>query len=122
MKKFLGMLLLAAMSCSTMASTLTLTTKIDKILVSEDNGLMYVYPSADIETTFGQSLNACHDQTAYGSWGNFVTYRLTRPNSQEYISLMSMAFATNKTIDLVLDNNCTELGVSVALSYIRVHY
>ena len=99
-----------------------LTTKIDKILVSEDNGLMYIYPSVDIETQFGESLNVCHDQSAYGSWGNFVTYRMSRARSQEYISLISMAFATNKTIDLVLVNDCTELGVSVALSYIRVHY
>ena len=52
MKKLLATLLLAVMSFSSLAGSLTLTTKIDKVLVSEDNLLMYVYPAADIEAQF----------------------------------------------------------------------
>ena len=121
MKKFIGMLLLAATSFTSMASSVTITTKIDKILISEDNNLMYVYPTADIDAALAGT-NSCHDQTAFGSWGNFLSYRLDRPLSKEYFALINTAFATNKTVDLVSYNQCNELDKTVSLSYLRVHY
>lgn len=83
MKTFLVALIML-FAASVQADT---TAKIDKILMYEGGNLVYIYPVGGV-----QNKPACH-----GSNGDYLSFSMARPMAKEYLSVLMMAFAMQKT-------------------------
>ena len=86
------------------------TAKISQILLYEDGNLVYIYPEGGV-----QNPPACH-----GSNGNYLSFKLDRPMAKEYLSLLMMAFAAQKTVWFRTHRDCVDQSVSDTIMYIKV--
>ena len=87
------------------------TAKIDKILMYEGGNLVYIYPVGGV-----QNKPACH-----GSNGDYLSFSMARPMAKEYLSMLMMAFAMQKTVTFRTYRNCVDQSVSDTVMYFTVH-
>jgi len=87
------------------------TAKISKILMYEDGNLMYIYPEGGV-----QNPPACH-----GSNGDYLSYKMDRPMAKEYLSVLMMAFAAQKTVSFRTARDCIDQPVSDTIVYFSVY-
>ena len=95
--------------CSSAVSAST-TAKIESILLYEGGNIVYVYPVGGVKNA-----PSCH-----GSNGDYMSFKMDRPMSKEYLSLLMLAFAAEKTVTLVSHGICVDQSVSETLSYLLV--
>lgn len=86
------------------------TAKISKILMFEDANLVYIYPEGGV-----QNRPSCH-----GSNGDYLSFKMSRPMAKEYLSVLMMAFATQKTVFFRTDRACVDQSVSDTIRYFSV--
>ena len=84
--------------------------KIDKILMFEGGNLVYIYPVGGV-----QNKPACH-----GSNGDYLSFSMARPMAKEYLSVLMMAFAMQKTVEFRTYGNCVDQSVSDTIMYFTV--
>jgi hypothetical protein len=94
-------------SLSTNADT---TAKIEKILMYEGGNLIYVYPVGGV-----QNKPACH-----GTNGDYLSYSMARPMAKEYLSMLMLAFAAQKTVEFRTEGACVDQSVSDTIRYFTV--
>jgi hypothetical protein len=94
-------------SLSAMADT---TAKIEKILMYEGGNLVYIYPVGGV-----QNKPACH-----GSNGDYLTFSMARPMAKEYLSMLMLAFAAQKTVEFRTEGACIDQSVSDTIRYFSV--
>ena len=108
MKKILFIIIAAFYSVNTLANT---TAKIDKILMYEQGGnLVYIYPVGGVTNP-----PKCH-----GSNGDYLTFKMDRPMAKEYLSVLMMAFAAQKTVVFRTASACVDQSVSETILYFTV--
>ena len=86
------------------------TAKIDKILMYEGGNLVYIFPVGGV-----QNKPACH-----GSNGDYLSFSMARPMAKEYLSVLMMAFAMQKTVSFRTYRNCVDQSVSDTVMYFTV--
>lgn len=104
---FLAGFILAFCSSSFAGNT---TAKIEKILMYEQADLVYIYPVGGVVNP-----PACH-----GSNGDYMTFKMSRPMAKEYLSVLLMAFAAQKTVEFRTEGACIDQSVSDTLRYFSV--
>lgn len=109
MKKIAIGLLLVILSYSTFADT---TAKISSILMYEQGNIVYIYPEGGV-----QNPPACH-----GSNGEYLSFSMTRPMAKEYLSVLMMAFAAQKTVWFRTYRDCVDQSVSDTIMYFKVDH
>ena len=87
------------------------TAKIDKILMYEGGNLVYIYPVGGV-----QNKPACH-----GANGDYLSFSMARPMAKEYLSVLMMAFAMQKTVFFRTYRDCVDQSVSDTVMYFTVH-
>jgi hypothetical protein len=108
MKKILFIIIADFYSVSTLANT---TAKIDKILMYEQgDNIVYIYPVGGVTNP-----PACH-----GSNGDYLTFKMDRPMAKEYLSVLMMAFAAQKTVVFRTAGACVDQSVSETILYFTV--
>jgi hypothetical protein len=100
---------LALFLVSSMLSANT-TAKISNILLYEGGNLVYIWVEGGVTNP-----PACH-----GSNGDYMSFSMARPMAKEYLSMLMMAFAANKTVFFRTDGACTDQSVSETIRYISV--
>ena len=108
MKKITLGLLFIILSCSAFADT---TAKISSILMYEQGNIVYIYPEGGV-----QNRPACH-----GSNGDYLSFSMSRPMAKEYLSVLMMAFAAQKTVFFRTYRDCVDQSVSDTVMYFTVH-
>lgn len=101
-------MLLVLISVSSYADT---TAKIDKILMYEGGNLVYIYPVGGV-----QNKPACH-----GSNGDYLSFSMARPMAKEYLSVLMMAFAAQKTVVFRTTRSCVDQPTSETILYFTVN-
>ena len=86
------------------------TAKIDKILMFEGGNLVYIYPVGGV-----QNKPACH-----GSNGDYLSFSMARPMAKEYLSVLMMAFAAQKTVAFRTKGACIDQSMSETIDYFTV--
>jgi hypothetical protein len=86
------------------------TAKISRILMYEGGNLVYIYPSGGV-----QNPPACH-----GSNGEYLSFKMNRPMAKEYLSVLMMAFAAQKTVYFRTYGDCVDQSVSDTIMYFWV--
>jgi hypothetical protein len=104
--KIVGLIILL-LSTTVAADT---TAKISEILLYEAGSIAYVYPTGGV-----QNAPACH-----GSNGDYLSFSMNRPMAKEYLSMLMMAFATQKTVFFRTERNCVDQSASDTIQYIKV--
>lgn len=142
MKKLVSLFVFAIMVVSTNASAVLVETKIAQLAVLHDSGLVLVYvdPSIDLDVLAQAEggENTCHDHAniydkantphLWAEWGNYMSFRVDRFLGQEYMSLLSLAFAANKTVTLASTaataeaGGCADQSYTLTLNYFKVKY
>lgn len=107
MRVILCSVMFCLMSAITAADT---TAKIDSILMYEDSNLVYIYPVGGV-----QNKPACH-----GSNGDYLSFSMARPMAKEYLSVLMMAFAAQKTVVFRTARACIDQPMSETISYFTV--
>jgi hypothetical protein len=69
-----------------------------------------VYPKGGV-----QNPPPCH-----GSNGDYLSFKMDRPMAKEYLSVLMMAFAANKTVWFRTDGACNDQSVSETIRYFKV--
>jgi len=131
------------MAVSSSASAISFDTKITQILLSNDSATAFIYVDSSIDLDVLAAAAAgegttCHDHAnvytkessphIWAEWGNYVSFNTTRFMGQEYLSLLSMAFAANKTVTLVTGpvtaeaGGCADQSMTLTLNYFKVKY
>ncbi|MGI5309463.1 hypothetical protein [Rheinheimera sp. WS51] len=87
------------------------TAKIDKILMYEGGNLVYIYPVGGV-----QNKPACH-----GSNGDYLSFSMARPMAKDYLSVLMMAFAMQKTVSFRTYRDCVDQSMSDTVMYFTVH-
>ena len=87
------------------------TAKIEKILMYEGGNLVYIYPVGGV-----QNKPACH-----GSNGDYLSFSMTRPMAKDYLSVLMMAFAMQKTVSFRTYRDCVDQPMSDTVMYFTVH-
>ena len=87
------------------------TAKIDKILMYEGGNLVYIYPVGGV-----QNKPACH-----GSNGDYLSFSMARPMAKDYLSVLMMAFAMQKTVSFRTYRDCFDQPMSDTIAYFTVH-
>ncbi|GAB58217.1 hypothetical protein [Rheinheimera nanhaiensis] len=87
------------------------TAKIDKILMYEGGNLVYIYPVGGV-----QNKPACH-----GSNGDYLSFSMARPMAKDYLSVLMMAFAMQKTVSFRTYRDCVDQPMSDTVMYFTVH-
>ena len=105
------LILVAAALFFTFAVQAVTTAKIDKILMYEGGNLVYIYPVGGV-----QNKPACH-----GSNGDYLSFSMARPMAKEYLSVLMMAFAMQKTVFFRTYRDCVDQSVSDTVMYFTVH-
>ena len=85
--------------------------KIDKILMYEGGNLVYIYPVGGV-----QNKPACH-----GSNGDYLSFSMARPMARDYLSVLMMAFAMQKTVSFRTYRDCVDQPMSDTVMYFTVH-
>jgi hypothetical protein len=106
-KIMLCAVLLFLFSALTAADTIA---KIDRILMYEGGNLVYIYPVGGV-----QNKPACH-----GSNGDYLSFSMARPMAKEYLSVLMMAFAAQKTVEFRTARSCVDQPVSDTIIYFTV--
>ncbi|HEY0924149.1 hypothetical protein [Rheinheimera pacifica] len=106
MKTFLVALIIL-FSAGVQADT---TAKIDKILMFESGNLVYIFPVGGV-----QNKPACH-----GSNGDYLSFSMARPMAKEYLSVLMMAFAMQKTVSFRTYRDCIDQPMSDTIMYFTV--
>ncbi|WP_335900553.1 hypothetical protein [Shewanella algae] len=86
------------------------TAKIEKILMYEQGNIVYIYPAGGVTNP-----PACH-----GSNGDYLTFKMDRPMAKEYLSVLMMAFAAQKTVEFRTEGACIDQSVSETIRYFAV--
>ena len=105
-KTFLCLVFLVA-SFSSKAHTIA---QIEKILLYEDGNIVYIYPKGGVTNA-----PSCH-----GSNGDYLSFRMNRPMAKEYLSMLMMAFAAQKTVSFRTTGDCRDQSVSETILYFAV--
>lgn len=84
--------------------------KIEKILMYEQGDLVYVYPEGGVDNP-----PFCH-----GANGDYLSFRMSRPMAKEYLSLLMMAFVTQKEVVFKTERKCVDQSVSETIRYLTV--
>lgn len=100
--------LLLCLSLSSFADT---TAKISNILMYEQGNIVYIYPAGGVQ----------NPPTCHGSNGDYLSFKMDRPMAKEYLSVLMMAFATQKTVWFRTYRNCVDQSVSETIMYFRVN-
>ena len=100
----------ALLAAPFVANAGTTTTTIAEILLVDDPGLIYVYPTGGV-----QGAPACH-----GSNGSYYSFKVSRPMSKQYLAALLAAQAKGATVRLYGAGACTDQSVSETLSYLSV--
>ena len=87
------------------------TAKIDKILMYEGGNLVYIYPVGGV-----QNKPDCH-----GSNGYYLSFSMARPMAKDYLSVLMMAFAMQKTVSFRTYRDCVDQSVSDTVMWFTVH-
>ncbi len=87
------------------------TAKIDKILMYEGGNLVYIYPVGGV-----QNKPACH-----GSNGDYLSFSMARPMAKDYLSVLMMAFAMQKTVSFRTYRDCVDQPMSDTIAYFTIH-
>ena len=87
------------------------TAKIDSILMYEGGNLVYVYPEGGVQ----------NPPTCHGSNGDYLSFSMDRPMAKEYLSVLMMAFATQKTVWFRTHQDCVDQTVSDTIMYFKVN-
>jgi hypothetical protein len=87
------------------------TAKIAAILMYEQGDLIYIYPEGGV-----QNPPACHDSN-----GDYLSYKMSRPMAKEYLSVLMLAFAVQKTVAFRTERNCVDQPMSDTISYFTVY-
>jgi hypothetical protein len=103
----IALFFLVFFSSAVSAST---TSKIESILLYEAGNIVYVYPVGGVKNA-----PSCH-----GSNGDYMSFKMDRPMSKEYLSLLMLAFAAEKTVTLFSHGVCVDQSISETLSYLLV--
>ena len=85
--------------------------RISSILMYEQGELVYIYPEGGV-----QNPPACH-----GANGDYLSFRLDRPYAKEYLSVLMMAFATQKPVFFRTYGDCVDQSVSDTIMYFQVY-
>ncbi|MGI5308122.1 hypothetical protein [Rheinheimera sp. WS51] len=93
--------------CSVQTDT---TAKIDKILMYEGGNLVYIYPVGGV-----QNKPACH-----GSNGDYLSFSMARPMAKDYLSVLMMAFAMQKTVSFRTYRDCVDQPMSDTINWFTV--
>lgn len=101
-------LLVALLSMPVSAGTTV--AKISQILLFDGGNLVYIYPVGGVREAPG-----CH-----GSNGDYISFSMDRPMAKEYLSLLMMAFASDKTVVFSTKDGCFDQSNSVTLNYFIV--
>lgn len=102
------MVFLAVQSFSLLANT---NAKISSILVYEQGDLVYIYPAGGVKNP-----PACH-----GSNGDYISFRMSRPRADVYISALMAAMVAGKVVEMWTEGACIDQSVSETLRYFRVN-
>ncbi|MCS4306752.1 hypothetical protein M2404_001077 [Rheinheimera pacifica] len=76
----------------------------------EGGNLVYIYPAGGV-----QNKPACH-----GSNGDYLSFSMARPMAKEYLSVLMMAFAMQKTVSFRTYRDCVDQPFSDTISYFTV--
>ncbi|GAB58215.1 hypothetical protein [Rheinheimera nanhaiensis] len=87
------------------------TAKIDKILMYEGCNLVYIYLVGGV-----QNKPACH-----GSNCDYLSFSMARPMAKDYLSVLMMAFAMQKTVSFRTYRDCVDQPMSDTVMYFTVH-
>ena len=87
------------------------TAKIDKILMYEGGNLVYIYSVGGV-----QNKPACH-----GSNGDYLSFSMVRPMAKDYLSVLMMAFAMQKTVSFRTYRDCVDQPMSDTVMYFTIH-
>ena len=98
MKRFLVLIALF-LATSVQADT---TARIDRILMYEGGNLVYIYPVGGV-----QNKPACH-----GSNGDYLSFSMARSMAKDYLSVLMMAFAMQKTVSFRTYRDCVDQPMS----------
>ena len=85
--------------------------KIDKILMYEGGNLVYIYPVGGV-----QNKPACH-----GANGDYLSFSMARPMAKDYLSVLMMAFAMQKTVSFRTYRDCVDQPMSDTVMYFNLH-
>ena len=108
MKIWIMLSVLCLVSANVSADT---TAKIDKILMYEGGNLVYIYPVGGV-----QNKPECH-----GSNGDYLSFSMARPMAKEYLSVLMMAFAAQKTVVFRTTRSCVDQPMSETILYFTVN-
>ena len=84
--------------------------RITQILMFEGGNLVYIYPEGGVKNP-----PACH-----GSNGDYLSFRMDRPMAKEYLSVLMMAFASQKTVSFRTYGDCIDQPISDTIRYFSV--
>ena len=101
---FLGIFLYSQFSLSDTAA------KITQILMFEGGNIVYIYPEGGVRNP-----PPCH-----GSNGDYLSFSMGRPMAKEYLSVLMMAFAANKTVSFRTEGACIDQSISETIRYFSV--
>lgn len=104
------LLLIALILLSSFSFAGSFVAKIEKILVYEQDELIYIYPSNGVPNP-----PACH-----GANGDYVSFKMDRPMAKEYLSVLMMAFIAQKTVSFRTHGACVDQNLSDTLMYFSV--
>ena len=76
----------------------------------EGGNLVYIYPVGGV-----QNKPDCH-----GSNGDYLSFSMARPMAKEYLSVLMMAFAMQKTVTFRTYRACVDQPVSDTIMYFTV--
>ncbi len=99
--------ILFLLPCVSLADT---TAKISEILMYEGASLVYIFPEGGV-----QNPPSCH-----GSNGDYLSFSMNRPMAKEYLSVLMMAFAAQKTVFFRTERACVDQSVSDTIQYFKV--
>jgi hypothetical protein len=85
--------------------------KIDSILMFEGGNIVYIYPAGGVQNKPG-----CH-----GSNGDYLSFSMARPMAKEYLSVLMMAFAAQKTVVFRTAGACIYQSISESINYFSVN-
>lgn len=77
----------------------------------EQGNIVYIYPAGGVQ----------NPPTCHGSNGDYLSFKMDRPMAKEYLSVLMMAFATQKTVWFRTYRNCVDQSVSETIMYFRVN-
>ena len=110
MKRLFLVSALLILSSSAFATLNAGTSKISSLLFYEGSNLVYVYLENGV-----QNAPSCH-----GSNGDYISFSMTRPMANTYLSALLAAFMAGKDVNFRIEGTCIDQSVSATLSYFEI--